>query len=556
MTARAPSTAPRAHARSGDAAQLVTRHLRTARRAARGRRSDDRAFTVYVGVFAATMAGLSLMSWLASALADPDLPSWANRASGALPAVLTAAALATLWISARDALVRGPLAVDRPMIDWLLSLPVDRRQLLRPLFARALLIRGATGAGVGLLSVAAVGSAVRRLPDDTAPWALFAPALSAGTLLGVLSAAIAVIVLYSRRSRTVMAWLTPVYLAALATLAGIALCAADSESAATPIALASGPWGWAAHGVLASVGAAPVGGWISLGALAVTTTAAVLLADRILAFIPTSALRARADMHAGVRTGMWMSEANWLHDTLREGDGPLLTWLRLPQPPRPWAVVPWRDATGLVRAPSSLVRAWVAVSMAVLAVSAGVGAAPALRAGAAVAGGALLFIAASSLAGGARFTASVPRRILFFPHRPETAVLLHGCAPLIALGALALPAIAAAVLAGATESLLVLAMLPAAVAGVLAGVFRGSLPAHMWIGYETPMGNTAPLQLLGWQAQGPIAVVTVVAPALGAWLPASAASAWTVLATLLLGSWAFRRGRQAVRGGGPSPRTD
>ncbi|MBB6174683.1 hypothetical protein HNR23_004743 [Nocardiopsis mwathae] len=548
MTASPPAGTVQGPHQAQATARSVTRRLHGAQRAARGQPAEGRASGIYVLVLAAVMGGLSLMSWLASALTGSDLPTAATGTAAALPELATLAALTALWLSARDALVRGPLAVDRPMIDWVLALPVSRRGLLRPLLLRAFAVRGAVGGAAGLAAVATIGSTVHALPSGTAPWALFAPALFSGTLLGVLCTAVGVIVVRYPGSGRVMAWLTPFFLAAVAALLASAFSSWTLPAAAV---LASGPWGWAAHGVLASAGTAPVGWGAAIGALAAVTAAAVVASDRILDTVRGSSLRARADMHAGLRSGAWINEAGWLHDTLREGaDRSPPPRLRLRPPSHPGALVLWRDATGLLRAPSALARSATALALAVATVAVGATAVPKAQAAAAVVAAVLMFAAARPLLIGADYTAAVPRRALLLPHRPVVAVLLHGCVPLGVLALMAVPLAAVTASLGHSAGLLVAAVLPAVLAGALAGTFRGPVPGHLWIGYETPMGNTAPLQVLGWHLQGPAAVVAAAAPPLSGFLSGAAAVAWAAAATVILVVWARRKGASA--GASPS----
>lgn len=492
------------------AADEVVRRLRRARRAARGRSEESTAANVYIAAFTALMAGMSFLSWLNSALAVSEPPAWAGRLAPVLPELVALAVLAVLWLSVRDALVRGPLAVERPMVDWLLALPLPRRPLLRPLLLRAYAVRGTVGGLSGLAAAAVIGSVA------------LVPAILAGGLMGVGSAAVGAAVVRFPESNRVLAWLAPFALAAAALLLASALGPWDAPVAALA---ATGPWG--VLGVAAAV--------VAAGAVAVERTTGGISAD---------ALRSRADMHAAIRYGLWLNEAGWSHDMLREGAGSApSTRPRLRPPSRPGALVFWRDATGLLRNPMAPVRSAVTAALAAVAVAAGAGAEPAFQAGAAVAAALLLYAAARPLLVGADYTAAVPQRLLLLPHRPPAAVLLHGGVPLAVLLLAAVPGVAAALLLVGAQGLAVAAVLPAVVAGTLGGTFRGRLPAHLWTGYESPMGNTAPLQVLMWHLQGPTAVVLAAAPPLSGLLSAPVALVWTAAATVLLVAWAARKGR-------------
>ncbi|MDA2803191.1 DUF6297 family protein [Nocardiopsis suaedae] len=507
----APATPPRPTAvPSPAAADEVVRRLRRARRAARGRSEESTATSVYIAVFTALMAGMSFLSWLDSTLAAPEPPAWAGRVAPVLPELIALAVLAVLWLSVRDALVRGPIAVERPMVDWLLVLPVPRRPLLRPLLLRAYAVRGAVGGLSGLAAAAVIGSVA------------LAPAILAGGLAGVGSAAVGAAVVRFPESPRVLAWLTPFALAVAALLFASALGVWDAPVAALA---ATGPWG-------------------VLAAAAAVVTAAAVTAERPIGGIPADVLRSRADMHAALRYGIWLSEPTFGHDMLREGAGRApSTRLRLRPPSRAGALVLWRDVTGLLRNPVAAVRSTAFAALSAVAVAAGAGADPALQAGAAVAAALLLYAAARPLLVGADYTAAVPQRLLLLPHRPPAAVLLHGGVPLAVLLLAAVPGVAVAFALVGVRGLVLAAMLPAVVAGALGGTFRGRLPAHLWTGYESPMGNTAPIQVLMWHLQGPTAAVLAAAPPLSGMLPGPMVPVWTVAATVLLAVWAAGKGR-------------
>src|SRR5699024_6847499 len=107
-------------------------------------------------------------------------------------------------------------------------------------------VRGAIGGVAALVVVATLGSTVLALPTGTTPWVLFAPASVSGVLLGTLCAAVGALVVRHRDSGRVMAWLTPVFLAAVA---GLLVSAFSPWALPEAVVLASGPWGWAAHGI-------------------------------------------------------------------------------------------------------------------------------------------------------------------------------------------------------------------------------------------------------------------------------------------------------------------
>lgn len=241
----------------------------------------------------------------------------------------------------------------------------------------------------------------------------------------------------------------------------------------------------------------------------------------------------------------------------RPASGPRL---RL-QPPRGARyLVLWRDLLGMLRAPYPVLRGcllgWVA--LALVRVDAHLEGAAAV--GWVLAPAVLLYLAATQLLSGARMDVADPRRVRYLPPTQSfgTLALMHGVLPLACLFAAVGVALPFLVLNGASpaDAGSLLLVLPAVVAGALVGVYRGWMPDHLTVGVETPMGNTAPLQMAAWHLSGLLGLLVATAPVtvgvgLG-WGPGVVLGLWwldvlwVLLGTAWLVSWARRRARASL----------
>jgi hypothetical protein len=537
--------------------------LRELRRGRARQQAASIAFWIYLALFIVAVWGGSLIVAAYRALRHPPAPtSESLRVLHAAPAGLTALALLVLLLLVRDALWRGPVTVPGATVDWLLGTPVDRRRLLRPRFRLSAAGAVLAGAAVGIVPAAALvalglggrtGGDVLRL---TGTGVLSAALLfAAGTgLAGLIE-----------RHQASWPWVrraTPVVLAAAALLAGLAAWAAFGTlpSVVSTVLLWSGPWGWAAQGPVAMAGhgdllpAASAAPWWPLATALLAAAALVALGagQRAAAGVPAAALRARArTLGAMSAAALSMNTRGVATAYGAAGGQPRRAWLRLPPPRWRSLVLLWRDLLALARAPARLtgavLLAWLAVGL--LAAASHGRSVSLLPVGCALILG---YLAAAWLCEGARLDADDPRRSAQLPFRFESLAWRHAAVPvLVLLTAAGLPVVAACLATGDPRPLALLAVsVPVLVAGALVNVFRPPLSPDMFVGAETPVGNTAIFNIIFWYAWGPLLAVVpmtvLLSNAIRSPGPGSLARAVVIGALLAagLGIYAGRRARR------------
>ena len=131
------------------------------------------------------------------------------------------------------------------------------------------------------------------------------------------------------------------------------------------------------------------------------------------------------------------------------------------------------------------------------------------------------YLAAAWLCEGARLDADDPRRSAQLPFRYESLAWWHAAVPcLVLLAAVGVPAAVAGLVSGDLRPLILLVVtIPVLVGGALVNVFRGSFSPALFVGADTPVGNTAALSIVFWYAWGTVLAVlpmtVVVSSALG-----------------------------------------
>jgi hypothetical protein len=500
-----------AEIRPPDSTNETLELLRELRRPRARKQAANLAYAVYLAGLVTFSYGGWLIAAIVRALRHPPPPIAATpKLLSAAPAALCALALLALLAVLWDAGWRGPVTVPQPTADWLLSTPVRRDRLLRPRYRVSVLRSTAAGAVAGLVPAAillAAGLGGRGLSYSLR---LVGVAMLSTALFVALSTGVAALVEAHPGWRGLRA-VTPAGALVAAALAALAAVTAAVRLPATigTVALWSGPWGWAAQGPVALAGGGarlwPIG-TILLG---VAAAVAVLAGDRAAAAVPAAALRARA------RTMGQMSAAVLNLDTRRVTTayrGSVGTYrrarFRIAMPSSRQLVVPWRDLTALVRAPSRL--AWSAL-LALAAVGLGAIAVRAPHAGLLSLAGALTFgyLAAAGLCEGARLDGDDPRRSAQLPFRYDTLVWWHAVVPCLALAVLAGgPATALAIITGHTRLLALVAVTIAVlVGGALVNSFRGQLEGEMFAGFDTPLGNSAGITITLWYITGPLLAI-------------------------------------------------
>jgi Family of unknown function (DUF6297) len=522
--------------------ELRTRHLRA--------RAANLAFWLYfIGLLVFSYGGWLVADIVHSLRQPPPPVASTPELLRAAPASLCALGLILLLALVWDARWRGPVTVSRPTADWLLGTPVSRSRLLRPRYRTSAAKALAAGVVVGLVPVAmllaaGLGGAGLGHSLRLAAVTMISTALLVGVGTGLAAMVEAGALRRSRPARGDRAVGAPVW-AALAVLALVALGAIGAAfrlpTVVATVLLWSGPWGWSAQGPLALAGGtAPL--WpAALGLLALAAAGSIVAGDRAAATVPAAALRARARTMGEMSAAVYNLDARRVATAYR---GATATSGRarfaLRPPHRRWLVMPWRDLTALIRAPSRL--AW-SVLLSLAAVGLGALAARTPHAGLLPLAAALGvgYLAASGLCEGARLDGDDPRRSGQLPFPYRELVWWHAIVPFLLLAVLAGgPAAALAVATGHARLLLPLAATIAVlVGGALVNGYRGQLEGEMFNGFDTPVGNSSGVTITLWYATGPL---LAIAPMIVLWHIALASTkpGGIVAATLLavaLAAW-------------------
>ncbi|HEY8043277.1 MAG TPA: DUF6297 family protein [Streptosporangiaceae bacterium] len=552
--------------------------LRELRRGHGRKQAANAAYWAYLAAVIVVSYGGSLIVRAYRATRHPPPPTAAApQLLHAAPAALTALVLLVFLVLLRDALWRGPVTVPQATADWLLGTPVARRRLLRPRFrgsAAAALLVGAVAGIVPAAALVALGLGGRS--DGQVLRLAGASVVSMGLLFALATGLAGLIERYPGTGRWVRA-ATPVALAAAVLLAGLAAWAGLGRlpSAVAAVVLWSGPWGWAAQPVIATAGHATAGHataghaaagtavagnpapwWpLALGLLAAAALAALAWADRAVAGVPAAALRARARTLGAMSAAALSMNTRAVATAYSAAGGARRARFRLPPPRRRELVMLWRDLLALLRSPARLVSA---VLLALLA-AALIGVAGHGRPVSVVlvgCGVSLGYLAAAWLCEGARLDADDPRRSVPLPMRFESLAWWHAAVPcLVLLAAVGVPAAVACAAAGDLRPLALLVVtIPVLVTGALVNVFRGSFSPSMLVGVDTPVGNTAALNIVFWYAWGTVLAVlpmtVLIASTLGSPGPAPLVRAVVIGAGLAagLGVYATRRARRLRTG--------
>jgi Family of unknown function (DUF6297) len=485
--------------------------LRELRRGRARRQAASAAYWIYlVALLVALYGGAQIASAFHDLRHPPPPSAQAPRILHAAPPGLAALALLVLLLLLRDALWRGPVTLPQVTVDWLLDTPVDRGRLLRPRFRISAVATVAAGAAVGIVPAAALvalglgghsaGHVLRLIGIAMAPAAL---------LFALGTAAAALIERWEAGQR----WLrraTPVALVVAAAFAGLAAWAAVGHppGALTAVALWSGPWGWATQGLTALAGGtAPL--WpLATALLGAAALAALACAHRAAAGVPGSALRIRARTIGAMSAAVLSMDTRGVALARRGAAGSRRARFRLPPPRRRELALPWRDLLALARAPSRLLGA-AALALLAVGLTAVAGLGGQLSLVPVASGLALGYLAAAWLCEGARLDAEDTRRSENLPFRFGSLAWWHAAVPcLVLLGVAAAPVIAIAAAAGDPRLIALLAVtVPVLVAGALVNVFRARFPPDLFDGVETPLGNTAAIQVILWLAWGPVLAV-------------------------------------------------
>jgi hypothetical protein len=525
--------------------------LRSLRRGRARAQAANVAFWIYVlGLVILIYAG-----WLVEAIVHafrhrPPPGALAPELLRAAPAGLCALALLVLVWVLWDARWRGPVMVAQPTADWLLDTPVRRSRLLRPRFRFAVLTSALAGAVAGLVpAVLLLGAGLGGSGTGQSVRLAGAAMLSTGLLVALGTGAAAWTEAHpGARGPRAAAMVVATAAAASAGLAALTAVVRLPVAIGT-VLLWSGPWGWAAQGPVALAGGrAPL--WpLATGLLAAAAVGVVVAGDRVAAAVPAAALRARARTLGHMSAAVLNLDARRVTTAYRGAVG---TYGRvrfgIRAPLRRWLVLPWRDLTALLRAPSRLVwsalLSFSAIGLGALAVRSPHAALLSLAA-------ALTFgyFAAGGLCEGARLDGDDPSRSQNLPFRFETLVWWHAIVPSLALAVLVGgPAVALAVVTGHLRLLALVAVaIPVLVGGALVNSFRGELEGRMFEGFDTPLGNSSGVMVSLWYVTGPLLAIGPMIILLYRSIASANAgpTVWAVVLSIALAAWlaGIARGR-------------
>ncbi|HWC40434.1 MAG TPA: hypothetical protein VHK02_00425 [Actinomycetota bacterium] len=480
--------------------------LRQRRRAHRSsQQRSDRFTALYtVGLYTA-IAGWTGYQALRQGPAGGGPALW--LAGGGLARIATVALLLALLATLRFATWQGPVVFTAAEVQWLLSSPLPRAELVRARLGRGLLAGAAAGAALGLAAFVLL-EAELAVPA----WPLLAAALGGLAAFGVLAAALGWLVESSPGTARAVLLASPLVLAAAAAawLGGAVAAGADPWS---------GPWGWAAGPLVAAAGGRDPGWPLQAALLAAVTLAAVVAAWRTAARVTLEELERRAGTRAGLGASLFMADARGAallrHQAVRGLVGVRRLGLRHPR--RRWLALPWRDALSLLRAPGRVGWALVLCGSGALAVALVPGR-RLLAAGAVVAA----YLGAARLVEPLRGEADQPDASRQLPWRWGDLVLLHTVTPILVLAGIGLAVAVALALAGllpaAALGMAAAACLPVAAALVWSAAIagqRGRLGIDQFL-TASAMGELAgPLYLLRWFATGPlVALASLLVPVL------------------------------------------
>ncbi|MGW0661041.1 DUF6297 family protein [Streptodolium elevatio] len=532
-----------------DTTRRTSTWLRARRGAGRTRRFGYAAYTVLLVL--GSWYGVYMAGAIHRVRRERPLAAHADELAAVLPSGLVVAAAGILIVTAWDGLWRGPVTPSRPDVDWLLALPVRRGAVLLPWFALS--------AGVWVLAalllglVGALGIAAAGLGSVGVGFLGF---VGFGVGVAVPAVVGALLVERSRRAAQALQRALPVLVLVLVggAVQVVAAARGHRSRALEAAELWSGPWGWASQPVLAVAGG-QVPLWpVALALSAVTVAAALVVAPRLVAGIPTAELRTRTQASTGVLAGIWALDlraaklsASGAASAARAGGvrrlGRAQRWAARSRAPRRGSLlILWRDGVGLVAAPRRLGLMAVLLAFSGMTAIAAVAASGAAAALLGITAALLGYFAAGAVLESARLDGDDVRRAAWLPRPFERVALEHALAPtLVMVVTGCLLALPVAVLAHPGAPLIVLAAAPVLVAAGLVGAYRP--PAPVLLLAHPAFAEFGPLVAVLWYAAGPIVGVAGLTVLLDArWSvfgdapatsPIRLAACWTLTAVML-----------------------
>ncbi len=516
--------------------------LRSYRRGRRAKSRWDRFTDVYTVVLFAAFGGFLAFGALRDgAASEREAAHLIQELTRWCPSVLFLLCIAAL----RYATWQGPVLFSLPDIEWLLSAPLSRADLVRRRLRRGLTVAAGLGAALGL-AVFVLIEAELGVPM----WPLLAATVGSLAALGLLAGAAGWLVESSTdRARTVLR------VSPLAFPVAVMLAYAQTVGGGG-IALWSGPWGWATGPLLVAVGRHTPGWQYLVVLLVVLTSAAVWAAWRDADAATSEELARRAGIRSGLIAALYFADVRGATLLVRRARESLLgvRTLVLRRPRSSWLAIPWRDALSTLRAPSRL--AW-AVALVVAGVI-GILATSDRRVivGAGLLGG---YVAAAKVLEPLRLEADQPDAHQVLPLSWGQLLLRHCVVPVLVLIVPAVVTVVVAWVAGSLEPAfavpaLILCPLVSTALVLCAAIAakRGPFPVELLL----LGGDVGAVVLVVWLATGPIlAALALIAPASLMYRAvddgvsisqATADSAGVLLVTLLLAIAYLRTRREPV----------
>lgn len=324
--------------------------LRTLRAPHRLNRAKQVGFALYcVLLILIIWGGVPSLGLFLQASMGADYTGHGGDLLAAMPSGIAAAGLAFVLLAVRDGLWRGPVVPPRAATDWLLAHPVRPRPVLRPWFWLSCGLAVFPGLVTAVGAMVALGLMLRVGLPAALGWCLLG-----GACLPLLATCAGLLV---ERSDTAARWvrrLTPLVTVLVLLLAAQSALAVAGHRVhwLELVELWSGPWGWAGIAALAPTRGAVPGAWVAALLLFGGTATALFFADRAAGAVPLGRLRERARTAAGVFAALRTVELRAARLAVTGASGTTRRlWIRLPMPRHAWLVVPWRDATALLRSP-------------------------------------------------------------------------------------------------------------------------------------------------------------------------------------------------------------
>ncbi|AXG80202.1 hypothetical protein DVK44_23905 [Streptomyces paludis] len=525
----------------------VLARLRVVRAAKRDERRRSLAYTLYCTVLLFAIWGVPLLLAVARAGTDGRLEgAVAERVLSALPTLVPAVFAGVVLLLAARGGWRGPALLEQAAVTWLIPQPVLRRALLLPRFIASAVTASSIAVGVG-----AVAGFLFSALGAGSWWGMTGAGAVGGGAAGFAGTALAALV--QRHSGTAHAHRSRILAAARAGVA-VLWAAAGVSLAYGPwfadiVVPWSGPWGWAALPLRSAAGDSGV---FVAGAGVVLTALSLIVVGRYavdaVAHMPAQVLRTQAGTAMRVQASLYSLDLRQARAAVRTTRRRAARrTVRLPFPGRSWLVVPWRDATALLRAPGRLVWTvvWAAATVALLCLDSAPTPVTLMALPAA-------YLAAAQLVEPARIETDDIRRAAHMPWSAAQLARRHGLVPAASLMALFTLGGAVARAAGwwADSLLLLPVLVPALVGAALVSAYRGPVPAHLMIGSLTPMGDTGPLGALLWQVRGPLVALVCLAavdgPARGT-APDAPGLLWPLAVGAAMTWWVGVTARRTVR---------